>query len=142
MKQKAIAAGILPICPKTKRVLLCRRGPNGDNPNSWASFGGGFEEGADENPKDAARREFLEESGYAGEYKLSNTPVYVRDDNHLIYYNYLGVVDEEFIPNLQKDELADYGWFHLKEMPENLHPGFKKMIDEKSDMIWEVLTRY
>jgi microcystin-dependent protein len=39
--EKVIAAGVLPICTKTGRILLVRRGFNQPQPGTWATFGAG-----------------------------------------------------------------------------------------------------
>ena len=41
--RKIIAAGILPICIKTGRILLIRRGFDQPSPGVWSCFGGKFE---------------------------------------------------------------------------------------------------
>ena len=43
--EKVIAAGVLPICTKTGRVLLVRRGFNQPQTGTWATFGGKYEKG-------------------------------------------------------------------------------------------------
>jgi ADP-ribose pyrophosphatase YjhB (NUDIX family) len=140
---KKIAAGVLPICAKTGRILIIRRGLNQSNPGMWACFGGKFEEGLDKNPKDNAKREFVEESGYAGKYKISNLPLYVNKDNHSVFYTYIGVFDEEFTPNLESgDEAIDYGWFYIDETPEALLPGFKEAIEKKHKTLQNIICFY
>jgi 8-oxo-dGTP pyrophosphatase MutT (NUDIX family) len=126
--EKVIAAGVLPICTKTGRVMLIRRGFNQPQPGTWATFGGKYEKGDDLNPKDNAMREFVEESGFYGK---SNKPLDVLDSNHLRFYTFVGLFDEEFVPDLEKEEEAiDYGWFYLGEFPEDLHPGVSEMLEK------------
>src|ERR1035437_8990860 len=108
---KMIAAGILAVCSTTGRILLCRRGMKGQNPNCWATFGGKFEECEDKNPKDAAKREFKEETSYDGPMAISKNVLYINSDNHLVFYNYIGVVKEEFTPIIDEESL-DSGWFY------------------------------
>ena len=129
--EKVIAAGVLPICTKTGRVMLIRRGFNQPQPGTWATFGGKYEKGEDLNPKDNAMREFVEESGYYGKFRISNKPLDVLDSNHLRFYTFVGLFDEEFVPDLEKEEEAiDYGWFYLGEFPEDLHPGVFEMLEK------------
>jgi ADP-ribose pyrophosphatase YjhB (NUDIX family) len=137
---KVIAAGVLPICTKTGRVLLIRRGFNQPKPGTWATFGGKYEEGADLNPKDNAMREFVEESGYHGKFKISNKPLDVLDSNHLRFYTFIGLFDEEFIPDLEKgNEAIDYGWFYYGEFPEDLHPGVIDMLGKNKNTIEKII---
>lgn len=140
---KRIAAGVLPICSKTGRVLIIKRGPNQSGSGLWACFGGKFEEGLDKGPKDTAKREFAEESGYTGKYKISRTPLYVNKDTHSAFYTYVGVCDEEFIPDIENGhEATDYGWFYLDETPENLLPGFKETIEKKHKTLQNIICFY
>ena len=111
---KRIAAGIIPIHPASGRVLMIRRGMHQSSPNMWSFFGGKFDE-EDKNPKETAKREFAEESGLNGiKYYISTNPIYVNSDNHLRFYNYIGIFTEQCTPDLTKeDEAQDYGWFTL-----------------------------
>lgn len=128
---KKIAAGVFPICSKTGKVLIIQRGMQQSGAGLWACFGGKFEPGLDKSPKDTAKREFAEESCYAGLYKISRTPLYVNKDNHRLFYTYVGIFEEEFIPDLEKaGEAMNYGWFSLDEMPKALLPGFKEAIEK------------
>lgn len=138
--EKVIAAGVLPICTKTGRILLVRRGFDQPQPGTWATFGGKYEKGEDTSPMDNARREFAEESGYYGKFKISNKPLDVLDSNHLKFYTYVGLFDEEFTPNLAKeDEAIDYGWFYLEEVPEDLHPGVFEMLEKKKKTLTNII---
>lgn len=137
---KKIASGVLPICKKTGRILVIRRGLNQSNPGMWACFGGKFEEGVDKCPKDNAKREFTEESGYTGKYKISRFPLYVNSDTHSVFYTYVGLFEEEFTPDLENgNEAIDYGWFYLDEMPEALLYGFKEAIEKKHKTLQNII---
>ena len=141
--EKIIASGVLPICTKTGRILLIRRGFNQPQPGTWASFGGKFEMGEDRDVKDNAIREFSEESGYSSKFKISNKPLYVNDDNLLSFYTFVGLFDEEFTPNLElEEEAVDFGWFYLGEFPEELHPGVKEMFEKCKNTIENIICYY
>jgi ADP-ribose pyrophosphatase YjhB (NUDIX family) len=138
--EKKIAAGVLPICPSSGRVLLIRRGLHQSHPGKWACFGGGFEE-EDGNPRETAKREFKEESFFNGKYKILKKPIDVYNTNHLIFYTYVGVFKDEFIPDIESGEEAmDYGWFYLHQLPEALVPGFQSMIDENMDELTKIIV--
>ena len=140
---KRIAAGVLPICEKTGRLLMIRRGLNQSNPGMWACFGGKFEDGLDNGPKDTAKREFVEESSYIGRYKISRFPSYVNSDNHSVFYTSAGMFTEEFIPNLESgNEAIDYGWFKLDSLPVNLLPGFDEAIKTKHKTLQNIIAFY
>jgi 8-oxo-dGTP pyrophosphatase MutT (NUDIX family) len=141
--QKIIAAGVLPICKKTGRIMLIRRGMDQSNPGTWATFGGKFEDGEDLDPKQTALREFVEESGYKGKFKLSSKPIDVYNSNHLKFYTFIGLFDEEFIPDLETaDEAIDYGWFYLGEFPNDLHPGVSEIFIENKKTIENIICFY
>lgn len=137
---KKIAAGIIPIHPPSGRVMMIRRGMHQSCPNTWSFFGGGFEE-EDGNPKETAKREFNEESGLNNiKYYISSKPIYVNDNNHLRFYNYIGVFTEQFVPDLEKEnEAQDYGWFTLDKLPHNMHPGALELFQQKKYLIQEVI---
>lgn len=140
---KKIAAGVLPICIKTGRMLFIRRGPDQPKPGLWACFGGKFEQGVDKTPKDTAKREFLEESGYEGKYKISKFPLYINRDTHSLFYTYVGMCEEEFVPDLENGhEAIDYGWFYQNEVPEALLPGFKETLEKKEKTIQNIICFY
>jgi 8-oxo-dGTP pyrophosphatase MutT (NUDIX family) len=137
---KKIAAGIIPIHPPSGKIMMIKRGMDQSHPNTWSFFGGGFED-EDLNPKTTAKREFAEESGMDSiKYYISTDPVYVNNDNHLRFYNYIGVFTEQFVPDLEKEnEAQDYGWFSLDTLPHNMHPGAVELFKEKSDLIRKVI---
>jgi ADP-ribose pyrophosphatase YjhB (NUDIX family) len=141
--QKQIAAGVLPICPKTGRILLVRRGHDQDQPGEWACFGGGFENDLDKSPKDTAKREFREESMYLGKYRMSKKPLHVQKTNHIDFYTFAGVFDEEFTPNIEVEgEAIDFGWFFPNETPESLLSGFKETLLKKLDIINDIICLF
>ena len=141
MYNKILAAGILPICTKTGRMLLVRRVI--EKGNDWAMLGGKYDEG-DKGPKDTAKREFFEESGFDGEYKISKEPFYVNKNTHISFYTYIGLFNEEFVPCGEdyEREHADYGWFLLGEIPENLHPEIKELFAVKTQKIQEIINKF
>lgn len=140
---KKLAAGVMPICSTTGRILLVRRGMHQSNPGTWACFGGKFDDGIDKNPKQTAKREFVEESRYTGKYKISRFPLYVNKDNHSEFYTYVGIFNEEFTPDIESEgEAMDYGWFYIDEMPDSLLNGFKEMIDKKNQTIKNIICFY
>ena len=139
---KKIAAGVFPICSKTGRILIIKRGPHQPKPNTWACFGGKFDE-ADKSPKDTAKREFIEESKYIGKYNISRLPLYVNKSNHSLFYTYIGVFNEEFIPDLTSgEEATEYGWFDLDKLPENLLPGFQEALEKKQQTLKNIICFY
>jgi len=142
ISQKIIAAGVLPICPDTGRVLLNLRGANQPEPLTWSCWGGKFEKGVDNTPKDCAKREFWEESRCDRLYTISEKEFYFYDSNHVQFWTYIGVFREEFIPNIEiEKEAQSYGWFELDHLPRPLLGGFEQMLDERMGDLKEIVRR-
>lgn len=138
---KKIAAGVLPICQKTGRILLIKRGPEQSNPGKWACFGGKFEDGLDKGPKETAKREFAEESQFIGKYKISKAPLYVNKNNHSMFYTYVGIFNSEFTPDLTVEkEATEFGWFSIDSLPEDLLGGFKETVVNKSKTLHKLIA--
>lgn len=124
-----LGAGILAMDITTGKFLLCRRGMKGAYPNTWANFGGTFEE-EDGNPKTTAIREFAEETGCNVPYKLSNEPIYINKNNFITFYTYLGLFDYEFPVKINEESLG-YGWFDLNNLPDNIMPEVEELFQKK-----------
>lgn len=141
MKYKKIkAAGIIPIHPESNSILMIQRNVNQSYPGLWSFFGGKFEK-EDKCVKNTAKREFKEESGIESiEYKISSKPIYVNDNNHVVFYNYAGVFYEQFVPDLKKqNEAQDYKWFSIEELPNEMHPGAIEFFNKKKGVIIEII---
>lgn len=109
-----LGAGVLPICTKTKRILLAYRSAYVNEPHTWGVFGGKLDEGVqDEDLAQVALREFREESGYEGEINL--TPAYIFKRPNFEYHNFLGIVDAEFEPELDW-ETESTKWVNYQEL--------------------------
>lgn len=117
-------AGVLVKCKN--KVLLCKRSPKQSMPNIWSLPIGKIEKG--EKPKDAAIREFLEETNIliddADDLKMLGTvPMYTRDKKNIrgLMYIYTIKSSEEIYPDLENaedgDEHTECGYFSRKELP-------------------------
>lgn len=126
---KLIGAGIIAIDKKNGSILLGRRGLKGEHPNCWAPFGGTFDKN-DVIPRKTAIREFVEETKCSEKFLMEKKPFYVCEDNHVKFYTYIGIFDDEFSPILNSENL-EYGWFSIDLLPENLHPGVKELFDNE-----------
>jgi ADP-ribose pyrophosphatase YjhB (NUDIX family) len=107
-------------------VLLCKRSPKKSLPNKWSIPSGGIEE--EESPKDAAIREFKEETNI----DLKNTLDLVSFINRYkkdqvtkkgIMYVFLYESNKKIMPDLEeaKDgfEHTECGYFTVKNLPIN-----------------------
>lgn len=139
------AAGILPICSTTGRILLCQRGWEITEGGTWANLGGGMNLG--ESPSTTAIREFYEEGGVYVPIKL--IPSYIDEhDDGFKYYNFIGVVENEFEPLVGKltvdldIEVIDYKWLTYDEFckTKNLHWGLKQLIKKDGKQIQKIIN--
>ena len=122
------AAGILLYCKKTNRFLLFLRSDQiQDYPNTWATVGGKVDPTDTNKYKTAAYREMCEETKFCEDIDLRL--LYIFRKSKFTYRTYIGLVDEEFTPELNWEN-SDAKWISKDEMltHENLHPGFAEML--------------
>lgn len=143
-------AGILAICDYTKRALLVLRKPAQDDPDAdkWSTIGGMLDDAelrmdAKVGSREAALREFKEETGQDAPFtRLISSYEYESPDGGFTYYNFIGIVPEEFDPKLN-DENVDYKWFSmsdLRAMPRDMfHFGVKLLFANAKDVILEYM---
>jgi len=127
-------AGVLIICRSTGKILVAMRGEQVNEPNTWGIFGGKMDKG--ETPEESAKRELIEESGYTGKYELIPAYVYVAPGNKFTYYNFIGIIENEFQPEYDW-ETAYAEWMTLGELlkAEPKHFGLKKLLEKSMDII-------
>jgi len=127
-------AGIIVRC--NNKVLLCKRNSDTSLPGHWSCPAGSVEK--DEDPKDGAIREFMEETDlpvvgdieFAAIIKRTN-----RDGSEVKgnMYCYLMNVDEEIYPDLENapdgDEHTECGYFGKDELPEPMTKQFNKLLN-------------
>jgi 8-oxo-dGTP pyrophosphatase MutT (NUDIX family) len=118
-----IGAGVIPYCETTGRYLFVRRSKGVKEPGTWAGIGGRVDEG--ESPELGAIREMQEEVQFDGRIDLEL--IYTFIARGFKYYNYIGRVDEEFIPTLNWEN-DNFKWIKPGEWPAPLHPGLLKVI--------------
>lgn len=121
---KAKSAGIIFFAGN--RVLLMRRDSLAPEGGSWDFPGGGMEPG--ETPKQAARRESREESGFDYDGPLLKVKKMSNG-----YVAFAALLDEPFVPVLN-DEHTEYVWAAFDDLPTPLHPVTRKELREIEDM--------
>ena len=84
-----------------------------------------------ETPYECIQRELSEEIGLVPELKkLNPIDVYQSKDKNFMYYSFVYVVDEEFIPILN-DEIRGYAWVRIcNGRPKPLHEGARNTLEE------------
>ena len=127
-------AGALFCVPDTSRILLVLRSEGVSMPNTWGIPGGKIDAG--ETPIAACRREVEEELRVIGSYVL--TEFYNYRNKSFSYTTFLSKIQKEFSPVLNWEHV-DYGWFSPWELPDNLHPGFDSMLNERFAQLLEVI---
>lgn len=127
------AAGILVV--HGEKCLLCKRNTNGSLPGEWSIPAGKVEK--DENPKDAAVREFFEETNVHINTPLYFNGVFKRYDREGqkpkgLMYVFATTASEVIRPDLDKakdgEEHTECGYFSFDELPEPMNKPFKKFI--------------
>lgn len=126
-------AGILVMCPTSRRILLALRTPNTEwEGNTWCTLGGMMQNA--ETPLDGALRECLEESEIKPD-EMIRESFFVdqkKPNTGFKFYNFIGKMNEEIKPTIN-DEHTDYNWYRLNELPrlKNLHSGLKRMFEDE-----------
>lgn len=136
------ASGILPICTTTKRICLAWRSRHVHIGNCWGTIGGAIEEGS--TPQANAIDELREETGYNG--ALKTIPAYIFKSGTFQYFNFLGLVPEEFefMPSSGHSwETDKIMWMNYQEFQAALkraHPGLVALYQHSKGKIEQVLS--
>lgn len=143
------AAGVLPIARSTGRILIHKRGYDIPHGGTWATFGG--KPDPNETPKQTARREFREESGYEGPIlKMKASHVYKRKNGFRFYNNLILVANEFKVTMIGKEtvdgevEVIDAKWVTLDELKKmkDLHFGLEDLIKNSEEQIRNYIKIY
>ena len=124
------SCGAMIYCTATKRYLFLLRN-DGKFPDTWGLVGGKIERG--ESILDGLHREISEELGGRIEgAKVIPIEQFVSDNKKFVYHTFLIKVEEEFVPDLNKEHKG-FCWVPLEFFPKPLHPGvFRTIRLEKS----------
>lgn len=108
-----IGAGALIISNATKRLLVSFRSLYCKEPHTWGIFGGAIDD--NEDVEDAVKREIREETKFAKNIQLIPSYVYKSNDRSFQYFNFIGIVENEFNPILDLEN-DDYRWVTIDEL--------------------------
>jgi 8-oxo-dGTP pyrophosphatase MutT (NUDIX family) len=125
MRWGRAGAGALVVACTTGRVLLVLRSQDVTEPGTWGLPGGKIE--PSEKPMPAAIRELREETRFRGE--LLFFPSFVFREEGFVFYNFFALAKDEFKPKLDWEN-DDAQWFELDQLPEPLHFGVERLLDE------------
>jgi hypothetical protein len=136
-----IGAGLLPVCEKTGRVLLGWRSNMSPDPETWGEFGVKFSKDAGQQEGDVltvVKNIFKNQTGYLGDIKLIPSYIYETESDSYKYYNFIGLIPEEFTPTLS-DKYRQAKWFTLNDLKnirrKEFHFGLKLMWEHDGDTI-------
>ena len=125
------AGGVLVYCSTTDRYLILLRSEDVLEPNTWGIISGKLDDN-ETDIKDAVLREAKEEIGdYFGSKLGDLIPTYIYEKPNFKFHNFVSIVEEEFAPLLNWEN-DDYKWVKLDEMPENLHFGLIKLLQNEN----------
>ena len=113
-----IGGGCVIISNESKRILLPFRSKFVNEPNTWGVWGGKIDEENGEvqtDIEDVVKREFTEESEFDGDIKLIPAFIFETPNKSFKYYNFIGLINDEFKPVLNW-ETETYKWVTFDEM--------------------------
>lgn len=128
-------AGVLPICTSTGRLLVGLRSEYVNEPGTWGVFGGMIDDKKEQqNPELAAKREMREESGLDTDFDV--IPAYVFKTDGFKYYNFIGLVPDEFKAYLDWEN-EEAKWMTLSELKRlsPKHFGLEALLKNSNDII-------
>ena len=116
-----VGVGAVFLSVKTNRVLLQFRNSDKRQKHTWGFWGGIVEK--NESPYEALIREVEEELGIVPDIsKLNPIDVYQSKDRNFMYYSFVAVIDDEFLPTLN-GESCGYAWVNIGNWHKPLHEG-------------------
>lgn len=123
-----VCSGALLYALDTKRFLFLHRA-QGKHKDLWGLVGGTNENG--ETPWTALQREIEEEIGIVNILKTIPLESFVSNDNAFHFHTYLGIVEKEFLPTLNKEHTG-YAWVEFGKWPKSLHHGLRNTLQNKT----------
>lgn len=130
----SIGAGVLPICLKTKRLLISYRSAYVLEPHTYGTIGGKLDFDEEKNDLSSiALREFQEETGFHGNINL--IPAYIFRDKNFEYHNFIGVVTDEFKARIDW-ETERFEWVTFEQLLKlnPKHFGLKKLLSDSNSL--------
>jgi|TARA_B110000971_G_scaffold204024_1_gene225042 8-oxo-dGTP pyrophosphatase MutT (NUDIX family) len=131
MSSNIVCSGALFYTLKTNRFLFLHRA-SGKKSDVWGLVGG-TNEGA-ETPWEGLKREIEEEIGQLPDIKKT-LPLesFLSNDKKFTFHTYLCVVEDEFIPNLNREH-DGYAWCSFTKWPKPLHHGLRNTLQSRVNL--------
>ena len=131
MNDMITCSGALFYTLNTNRFLFLHRA-QGRRSNLWGLVGG-TNEGA-ETPWEGLKREIEEEIGQLPDIKKT-LPLesFLSNDKKFTFHTYLCVVEDEFIPNLNREH-DGYAWCSFTKWPKPLHHGLRNTLQSRVNL--------
>jgi|TARA_B110000977_G_scaffold201870_1_gene299582 8-oxo-dGTP pyrophosphatase MutT (NUDIX family) len=126
-----VCSGALFYSLSTQRFLFLHRS-NGKRSNAVWGLVGGTNEGK-ETPWEGLSREITEEIGEVIIKKTIPLETFVSNDTKFKFHTYLCLVDEEFLPTLNKEH-DGYAWCSFSKWPKPLHYGLQNTLNKKVNL--------
>lgn len=128
--KKIVCSGALFYTLSTNRFLFLHRAQSKQS-NVWGLVGGTNE--GQETPWEGLRREIKEEIGFLPEIKkVLPLETFVSNDDHFSFHTYMCIIDDEFIPQLNKEHNG-YAWSSFGNWPKPLHQGLANTLRSKTN---------
>lgn len=134
-------AGILIFARSTNKFLVLKRSAGVKESGTWGLAGGALNVDEDgqliESPEEGARREAQEELGISSDMNLIPAHVFVSPRGTFKYYNFIGVVEDEFDSELGDGENTALKWISLDELKHlgNKHFGLRALVANSGDLL-------
>lgn len=131
MNTRIVCSGALFYTLNTNRFLFLHRA-QGKRSDLWGLVGGTNE--GSETPWEGLKREIQEEIGLLPDIKKT-LPLesFISNDENFHFHTYLCVIENEFVPILNKEH-DGYAWCSFTKWPKPLHHGLRNTLQSKVNL--------